>query len=160
VADSAIRQVSDSGTACHDGDPTWSPEGHQIAFNRNCVRPGFQSGVYTVNPDGSMQPRLITSLEADRPTFGIDWSPDGSRVAFGRSGGAIYTMNADGTDLMGLTRGELDSSPTWSPDGEYIAFLREWDGQSSIWLIQADGEAPWQLAGSAHLSVAAFDWGP
>lgn len=154
------RQVTDSGGPCHDGDPAWSPDGERIAFNHTCIRPGLRSGIYTVDPDGPSQQRLITAFGPDRPTFGLDWSPDGSKMAFGGSGGAIYTMNADGTQLMKATHGELDAYPAWSPDGMYLAFLRERDGHSQIWVMDAGGGEPWELAGAAHLFVVAFDWIP
>jgi len=40
------------------------------------------------------------------------------------NGYEIYVMNADGTEQTRLTNDPaLDSSPSWSPDGQKIAFL-------------------------------------
>lgn len=64
-----------------------------------------------------------------RLTNGFDpaLSPDGSRVAFTRSGGeqGIYVINVDGSGER-LVFGERDSliSPKWSPDGNQILFVR------------------------------------
>jgi len=51
------------------------------------------------------------------------------------SGGDIYTVNADGSDLMRLTDG---MDPSWSPDGTQIAFSR-WRPPWGIYIIDADG---------------------
>ena len=72
-------------------DPSWSPDGTQIAFARyeGCCNPE----IYVMNADGSDERRL-TALD------GFDtnpaWSPDGTKIAWERNG--IWVMNADGSD--------------------------------------------------------------
>ncbi len=52
------------------------------------------------------------------------------------TGGEIYTVNGDGTDLKLITHG-ID--PTWSPDGKQIIFTR-WDNTNpGVFVINADG---------------------
>ena len=56
------------------------------------------------------------------------------------SGGPIYAINADGTNLRYLTTG-ID--PALSPDGQQVAFTR-WEGpghgaRGSVWVINLDG---------------------
>lgn len=55
----------------------------------------------------------------------------------------IYVINADGSDLRRLTSGPApDSRPTWSPDGERIAFARAGDSSScGIYAMNADGSS-------------------
>ena len=56
----------------------------------------------------------------------------------------IYVMNADGSDVTRLTdsanNDEDDSFPSWSPDGEKIAFAseRDEDGNREIYVMNAD----------------------
>ncbi len=52
-----------------------------------------------------------------------------------RSGGDIYTINADGTGLRRLTHG-LD--PALSPDGTRVAFAR-WEPRYELFVINIDG---------------------
>src|SRR5438105_432810 len=52
--------------------------------------------------------------------------PAAGRIVFGASGAspgrtAIYTVNADGSDPRQLTKNRADHSPTWSPNGRWIA---------------------------------------
>ena len=54
----------------------------------------------------------------------------------------IYVMDADGGNQRRLTENrQYDWSPSWSPDGERIAFMseRDGDGNSEIYVMDADG---------------------
>lgn len=62
-------------------------------------------------------------------TTGFDpaLSPDGSQVAFTRSGGenGVYLINTDGSNEHKIFgERELLVSPKWSPDGKWIVFVR------------------------------------
>jgi Tol biopolymer transport system component len=50
-------------------------------------------------------------------------------------------MNRDGTRLKKLTYNERvrDVDPMWSPDGRQIVFTTERDGNSEIYVMNADG---------------------
>jgi len=79
-----------------------------------------------------------------------DWSPNGSKIAFGsdRDGNhEIYVMNANGSVPTRLTTSPgTDSHPTWSPDGSKIAFRTFRDGNSEIYVMNAiDGSGPLRL---------------
>ena len=105
-----------------------------------------QYAIYTMSADGDGQRRLSEvddeqGGERASPFFQIDpaWSPDATRIAFtsGRTGSSdVFVMNADGTDSKRLTSTKQnDTHPTWSEDGESIAFARDGD----IWVMDADG---------------------
>jgi Tol biopolymer transport system component len=53
--------------------------------------------------------------------------------------GAIWVMDADGSNPVGLTSGFEDDSPMWSPDGTKIAFQRDGVETAQIWVMDADG---------------------
>ena len=50
-------------------------------------------------------------------------------------------MNADGSNPVQLTSGPGDDFGTaWSPDGQRIAFVRDFaNGDRSVWTMNADG---------------------
>jgi LysM repeat protein len=60
------------------------------------------------------------------------------------SGGPIYVVNADGTNLRHIADG-LD--PSWSPDGTRIAYAN-WVSPGGIYVAGADGSYAWRV----------FDW--
>jgi Tol biopolymer transport system component len=71
---------------------------------------------------------------------------DDARLAFASSRGGrwswpdIYLANGDGTGVRRLTVG---TDPTWSPDGQSLAFYRDANpyDRSGIYIINADGSA-------------------
>jgi Tol biopolymer transport system component len=103
-------------------DPTWSPDGEQVAFA--CTDQG-QQGICSANSDGSSgQEFLGASSGARQP----DWSPDGTKILFEGPAGTqgntdIFVLDvASGqpTNLTGTLPAE--HGPRWSPDGTKIAF--------------------------------------
>lgn len=122
-------------TPLHVGDgfrlipeaPAWSPDGRLIAFSAlNKEADGSdepQSELFTVHPDGTHLTQVTHTPHwfEDTP----DWSPDGRRLVYLRSGGpgfceAINTINADGTRRVRLHAGCYATGPVWSPDGHRI----------------------------------------
>ncbi len=72
------------------------------------------------------------------------WSPDHMRlafgVAFGGHEGGIAVVNADGSDFRVIARGLNQSvNPTWSPDGQTIAFETSRNRDFEIYSVRADG---------------------
>jgi eukaryotic-like serine/threonine-protein kinase len=83
------------------------------------------------------------------------YSPDGARIAFAstRSGQSnIWICSSDGSDLRQMTSldhgGFTAGSPSWSPDGKWIAFdSRSPQSASSIFLQDMSGGKPKRLTG-------------
>jgi TolB protein len=116
-------------------DPSWAPDGRRIAFV--VQRPDLKSAVFTIRPDGTRRRRL-TSYSLD--VFNADWSPDSRSIVY-ESRKAIKLMRANGRGKRVLIR--HGSAPSWSPDGERIAFSREVqkDGVAvtDVFTVQVDG---------------------
>ena len=111
----------------------WSPDGSSILFLSDRDKTGeqceessceFQSKLYTARSDGSGQ-RRVQSGKQSGTIIGADWSPDGSRIAFGSDrnfpaflgiGMEIYSIEPGGSCLTWLTNGSPGSwDPNWSP---------------------------------------------
>jgi TolB protein len=113
----------------YDGTPQWSPDGRKIAFYGG-VNP---AQIYVMNADGSHRRQLTSFGDA---TFAPVWSPDGRKIAF-MGHRRIYAMNADGSDLTGLT----NPAPTDNTES--------WDGALS-WQTVPSADLALRLAGDTH----------
>ena len=52
----------------------------------------------------------------------------------------IYSISADGSGLQRLTDNvNLDTTPSWSPDGTRIAFSSDRDGNKEVYVMNANG---------------------
>lgn len=129
--------------------PTWSSDGKRIAFHR------ADGGVYVIHVDDSTTIRIGDGSEPA-------WSPDDQRIAFNGPGG-LFVGNADGSgsptlllpdtadlprppwyDPASFSPGWVES-PTWSPDGQRIAFVYtapfswDWGFEQNAYVMNADG---------------------
>ncbi len=90
---------------------------------------------------------------ASRPTL----SPDGQRLAF-RYRGDIWMVSTKGGTATRITdHVEMDDAPVWSPDGKWIAFTSDRNGNNDVFAIPADGGETRQITYSAGSDVAT-DW--
>jgi len=70
----------------------------------------------------------------------------------------VYVMKTNGAGLTRLTTGlGYDASPTWSPDGQRIAFLSDRDGSNQIYAMNADGSGQVRLTST---QAGAPVWSP
>ena len=115
--------------------PTWSPDGRQIAFQSN--RDGHWR-VWVMNADGSQARALTHDVYEEREP---SWSPDGRRIAFtsDRSGKFdIWELElSSGALTRRTTAPGGNSRPTWSPDGHEIAYVSDRAGAAGIYAVNA-----------------------
>jgi dipeptidyl aminopeptidase/acylaminoacyl peptidase len=97
-------------------------------------------------------------------------SPDGKRVAYVVSQAdkesdemrsSVFVGPADGhMRPHAFTQGKRDSTPRWSPDGCYLAFLsKRGDDEPQLFLASLDGGEPRQLT-KARFGAAQPAWSP
>ncbi len=118
-----------------DGDPVYSPDGEKIAWistNRSLEQPlADREQLWVMNADGSDKRRLAAGqvFHEDNPAF----SPDGDEVSFSCAmqyvghERDICTARIDGSGVTNLTNTPLkiEHDITWSPSGEWLAFVSD-----------------------------------
>lgn len=155
-----------------------SADGQRIVFSsisNDANLHDQNSEIYVKNSDGSG-----LMLLTDHPASDISpaWSPDGRRVVFVSNrddedfagcdirhcNWEIYVVDADGKNLFRLTdHPAQDISPSWSPDGNRIAFISNRDmaqeNKQGIYLVGSDG-SNLRLLVSEFLFLSPPAWSP
>ena len=103
--------------------PAWAPNGKEIAYSSS--RSGDPE-IWISDANGSLA-RRITSFRG--PDVSPVFNPrTGSQIAWisGRTGlPQLYIMGTDGSAVTRMTDGGYATSPSWSPNGQFLAFA--WD---------------------------------
>ena len=123
-------------------------------------------GLYLVDPAAVSTARIPLADEA----YEAAWSPDGTRLAVTLwtpedDMPGLYTMKPDGSDRTLITRN--GSSPTWSPDGDWLAFVRisysDLGESSQLVLVGAEGGDERELLPKSGTRLDSFSspaWSP
>jgi Tol biopolymer transport system component len=92
----------------------------------------------------------------------VDWSPDGSWIAFEVDAQIYKARVAEGkvdiTSIIQLTPEGRNFFPAWSSDGQWIVYDRsvaDASGPSGIWIMRADGSQKERVFGGSFP-----DWHP
>ncbi len=90
----------------------------------------------------------------------VDVSPDGKTVVFDLLGD-IYTMPIQGGSPKRLTSDiGWQMQPTFSPDGQHIAYTSDEGGGDNIWLMNADGSNPHAITNETFRLLNSPAWSP
>ena len=135
--------------------PNYSPDGSRIVCHSWQGSPDSSIYVLNVN-DGS----VIDSFTSHPGSESVPvYSPDGTRIAFVRTGSVdtgIYVMQSDGTGVVRVT--SQGWSPAWSPDGAQLAYVVPSGAQAELWVVNVDGGNAQRVLGG--ISMERIGWGP
>jgi len=174
---SQLRQLTFNDPPVQTVGPKYSPNGKLLLFasDREEADPTTQQDLWTIPANGGSPQRITQGLNNRESR---SWSPDGRRIVSQTvmdGVGQIVVMDADGQNLRQIT--QIPSStplfspggifpdmrgavtPAWSPNGRWIAFASNHQGNYDLYRICPDGTHMQRILKTPEdeLSVG---WGP
>lgn len=136
----ARQLIALSSVSC----PVWSPDGQQFAIYQESRLHLF---------DAAGHNHRVVPVDASLTTT-FSWSPDGKKIAF---------SDFEHINIVDIETGQLVGTggfprpglqPTWSPDGQYIAYIEGWFSaqRGNLIIEKLDGTQRMVLAGIQDLS--------
>ena len=139
-----------------DTEGTWSPDGKFIYFTSD--RAGGPQ-VYRVSANGGSPERITFEGSYNaRPRL----SPDGTRLAMvhnDRGNYRIAVMNIERKDLLILSKGRQDESPSFAPNSDSLIYATREAGDGVLEAVSADGLVRQKMA-SGQGDVREPVWSP
>ncbi|HET9832182.1 MAG TPA: hypothetical protein VFP91_10745 [Vicinamibacterales bacterium] len=114
--------------------PSFASDGSALFFHAGGSS-GPRSALEAAAIDGD-DLRVMTIVDDGAKNYHVQPSPDGTRVAFDsdRDGvRGVYVANRNGTDVHRVSGPGYAAVPTWSPDGETLAFVRDEPQHPAVW---------------------------
>ena len=135
----------DSGDCC----PLWTPDGMAVVWTSNR---GGAPNLYKKNADGTGEIERIG--ESSAMQIGTTWTRDDAEVIFGMNGD-LFIDTGDGQAGESLFESPFfESLPRISPDGRWIAYQSDEDGDSDIYVrpFPEIDEGKWKVSaqGGSH----------
>ena len=144
LASQQLTRLTDDPSV--DTEPTWSPDGKSIYFTSD------RAGGPQIYKLDIANPRRV-----QRVSFGSGYvarpriSPDGTKIAFVTREGSNYRIAvqdlASGTVSV-LSRGSLDESPSFAPNGATIIYAGRDGAIGSLQSVSVDGQVSQRLTSS------------
>lgn len=167
----ALTKAADVDALGGDDEPSFSPDGKWVVFERVVDPDAGKAGLWVIRTDGAGLRRLTDdATDAGHPR----WSPDGKQILFtGRNDATtfapapLWVVDVAG----GAPRPVTDPNSTggsfsgdWSPSGRqivYVYYQLGW-GTNELRLVNADGtnrSTLWQPATGNGAGAETPDWG-
>ena len=127
------------------GLPRWSPDATQIAYVD--IQPGRPYQMFVISAQGGA-PRGV--LADNLRQIDATWSPDGTKIAFGRTnaGDQVATQTISILDLVTHQVSTVPGSkglfsPRWSPEGQHLAALSSDSTKLLLFDFKAQAWSDW-----------------
>lgn len=124
----------------------WHPNGRLLAVSEGLL--DYQQAVHVLDPGEPPEVLDEVRVTPAREFYSAGaWWPDGSRLVLSHAArapgvwaGSIVTINHDGTGYtLLLPRATDEGWPVPSPDGRRIAYVSDANGDSDVYVMDADG---------------------
>ena len=130
------RRLLDAGnTGQAPYSPSFDPRTNALVFHTGIAHGALLQA--SVGRDGAVG-EISTMREDGSRNYHVQVSPDGEHLAYdsdSQGTRAVYIANRDGTSPRRVSGAGYASVPTWSPDGQYVAFARAEPHRPRVWNV-------------------------
>ena len=115
--------------------PSFDPRTNAIVFHAGLERTALMQA--SLRSDGEVE-SISTMREDGTRSYHAQVSPDGEHLVYdsdAEGSRGIYIANRDGSSPRRVSGPGNASVPTWSPDGQYVAFARAETDRPSVWNV-------------------------
>jgi eukaryotic-like serine/threonine-protein kinase len=145
--------------------PDWAPSGTHFLFST--FGEGSGGGIVDRSAAEGFSRRVADAPPGrDTYTLGPRWAPDGTRFLFAEGQAAhmqLAVANASGRRPIVLTENVMEHAHAWSPDGQWVVFLRRAGGQEQVVKMKpVAGASPIVLASGSPAAddYSMIQWSP
>jgi Tol biopolymer transport system component len=157
-----LQEVLSLGYTYSAYNAEWSSDGEYLVVTLSYHPGSHELYLYSFNGTALS---LVTTLNFDTNVIEVDWSPNGSYLAFGSDkteyGVRVYSFNGVTLNLVTSTSIRYVSDVDWSPDGRYLAVTGVRSSNENLAVYSFNGTA---LTHLDSLDLGNFgdetDWSP
>ena len=127
--------------------PAWIDDEHVVYQGCDVWRGGSLCGLYVARVAGGVSPwRVVDDIQSTAPAVNT------GRIAYmsnAHGSWDIFLLDPEWSEPLQITDNPAeDGLPTWSPDGEWLAFLSNRGGEWAVWAMRPEeGQEPVRLFG-------------
>lgn len=123
--------------------PNWSPDGTKLAYTTTGKNDYLSQTKLVVKDFATGKVQGISA----GVQYGFGWSPDGSKIAYANKsarskGGSryfdLYVFDFETQKEKRITHSLRAHSPSWSPDGKKLVFIKSHDGTENLATINLE----------------------
>jgi len=123
--------------------PVWTPDGREITYASRKAPPPAPYELYSKSADGSGSEEPLSRMRQNLTALSaLSWTPDGEALAFGHRGD-IWLLPRLGAKSQPILQSRFnETTPAFSPDGRWMAFVSDESGQQEVYVQPFPGSGP------------------